>query len=279
MVISLILAGILFLYGSSIAAIYIFQKIIIFQPRRLRKDHEFVFENQFSEHFIPTFDHQSLNALHFKSPEPPKGLVVYFHGNADNLKRWGLYSLDFTRKQFDVLMIDYKGFGKSTGTPTEQGLFDDAECTLKWARANLGTNYEKLIFYGRSLGAAMATKLATKHTPHLLILETPFDSIRGAFSKALFPLVFPFAFKFKLENIRLLPEVKCKVVVITGTRDRITPLSSARRLIPVLKENDQFIIIPKGRHRNLRKFGLFHLKLAEALNDQLHPLKKLPKEI
>jgi alpha-beta hydrolase superfamily lysophospholipase len=262
----MIILAIITLYIASIVGIYIFQDIIIFQPSRLKSDHNFEFENKFTEHFITTFDGHKLNALHFRTDGKSKGLVLYFHGNADNLKRWGKYAIDFTRKEFDVLMIDYRGFGKSTGHPSEEGLYADALCTLKWAQKNLNHEYDKLIIYGRSLGSAIATELATKHTPDLLILETPFDSIRGALTTALKPLVLPFPLRFNLENTALIPKVKCRIFIITGTRDHITPLASALRLKPHLKEKDQFIIIPKGRHKNLRKFGLFHLKLGEALN-------------
>lgn len=269
MSIPLLLLLIIIFYISAIAFVYLFQRIIIFQPSRLSKKYRFQFENRFTEYFIPTYDGHLLNALHFQSDKPSKGLVLYFHGNANNLKRWGKYAIDFTRKEFDVLMIDYRGFGKSTGSPTETGLYDDAHCTLKWANKNLNGQYDKLIMYGRSLGSAIATQLATKHTPDLLILETPFDSIRGAMTAVLKPLILPFPLKFNLENTALVPQVKCKIVIIAGTKDRITPLESAQRLIPYLKEEDKFVIIPGGRHRNLRKFGLFHLKLGEALNDQL----------
>lgn len=269
MSIVLIIAGIIFVYSGAIAVIYLLQEIIIFQPNHLDKRFRFSFENKFTEHFITTYDNQLLNALYFETEEEPLGLIIYFHGNAHNLKRWGKYAIDFTRKQFDVLMIDYRGFGKSSGYPSEKGLYDDASCTLKWAKQNLTPKYGKIIFYGRSLGSAIATELATKHQPDLLILETPFDSIRGAFQAALRPLIFPFPLRFNLKNTHLIPRVKSKIIIITGTRDRITPLSSALKLKPLLKPEDKFIIIPKGGHKNLRKFGLFHLKLGEALNEQV----------
>ena len=266
----LITTGIILIYPIAIGLIYLFQEIIIFQPTHLDKDFDYSFENRFSEHFITTFDNHILNALYFQTEEKPLGLVLYFHGNASNLKRWGKYAIDFTRKNYDVLMIDYRGFGKSTGFPSEKGLYDDAMCTLRWAEEHLSPKYDRLIFYGRSLGSAIATHLATNSSPDLLILETPFDSIRGAFQKALKPLIFPFPMRYNLKNTHLVPMVKCKIVIITGTRDLITPLSSARRLKPYLKPEDKFVIIPKGGHKNLRKFGLFHLKLGEALNEQLN---------
>ena len=257
----------LLLYLLPIVFIYTFQKRIIFQPGRLKKDYHFQFDNLFTEYFIPTKDGIKINALLFETKEPTRGLILYFHGNADNLKRWGKYAVDYTRLGFDVLMVDFRGFGKSTGEPTEENLYLDAATILAWIKENLPKKYGKFIIYGRSLGAAVATELASKVKPDLLILETPFDSVHGALSKALKPLIFPFPLQYRFENSARIPKIGCKIVIFQGTRDRIVPISSASQLIPLLKEGDKFIIIPKGRHRNLRKFGLFHIKLGETLSE------------
>lgn len=258
--------ALLLVYLSPIAFIYAFQKRIIFQPSHLKKDYNFLFDNHFKEYFISTKDGIQINALLFETEQVTKGLILYFHGNADNLKRWGKYSIDYTRLGFDVLMVDFRGFGKSTGIPTEKDLYSDASMTLAWIKKNLHKEYSKFIIYGRSLGAAVATELASKTEPDLLILETPFDSVHGAISKALKPLIFPFPLQYRFENSARISKINCKIVIFQGTRDRIVPLSSASQLIPLLKKEDEFIIIPKGRHRNLRKFGLFHIKLGETLS-------------
>jgi len=247
-------------YVMVITVIYVFQEKLIFQSVKLSEKHQFSFNFPFDEHLIKTADNEHINVLHFKADSTPSpGLIIYFHGNAGNLQRWGEYSVDFTQLGYDVLMIDYRGYGKSSGIPTEKMLYNDAELIWNWAKEKF--DYPKWIIYGRSLGAAVASHLATKTNPDLLGLETPFDDLNGALGASLIP----YKLKYKFANKENLTKVDCKKFIIHGTQDWVVPLSSALRLKPLLKEEDQIIIIPKGGHKNLRKFEIYHEKLQEIL--------------
>ena len=247
-----------------VMSLYFFQDKLIFQPVKLERDYHFAFDQPFEEHFIATADGEEINALWFRPPVPSKGLVLYFHGNRGNLQRWGTFASDITPRGYDVLMIDYRGYGKSTGHPSEEVLYQDAESVLQWALSRVSTN--RLIIYGRSLGSAVASHLAMKANPDLLILETPFDELSGALWEPLQPLMHFVPLQSVFSNKAHLASVKCKKVIFHGTSDKIVPLSSALRLKPLLGDNDEFIIIEHGGHRNLRSFSVYHSKLEELLN-------------
>lgn len=243
---------------------YLFPEKFIFQPKMLAADHVFQFDQPFEEHFIKTLDGETLNALLFKSPTPPKGFILYFHGNAGNLQRWGNYAIDFTKLGYDILMVEYRGYGKSTGKPSEVDFYSDAQLVLDWAKANIP--FSRLIIYGRSLGSGVATQLAVKNTPDLLILETPFNELRGAINTPLQPLLFLFPARYHFPNDKNIPLLKCKKVIFHGTLDWVVPLSSALKLKPLLSRDDLFFVIEGGGHRNLNKFKKFQTALAEVLN-------------
>lgn len=248
------------IYIVVIANVYFFQEKLIFQSVKLSENHQFSFNIPFNEYLIRTIDNEHINALLFKTESfRPKGLIIYFHGNADNLERWGNYAVDFTSLGYDVLMIDYRGYGKSSGIPSEEAIYNDAELIWAWAKRKF--EYSKWILYGRSLGAAVASHLAAKVNPDLLCLETPFDDLNSARANALIP----FKLKYKFANKDHLSKVDCKIFIIHGTRDWIVPVSSALSLKPLLKKGDQIFIIPKGGHKNLRKFKIYHEKLREFL--------------
>lgn len=253
-------------YVLSIGGIYLFQTQVNYLPNQLRRDYRFSFDQDFEESFIVASDSASLNVLFFPQTgrESSRGLVLYFHGNADNLQRWGQYAVDITKHGYDVAMLEFRSFGKSTGHLSEEGLYDDAFVFYQWAIKQYP--HEKIVVYGRSLGSAIAANLCTKITPDLLILETPFNNFRGAISMALRPLVFPFPFRTEFPNDKFIPLITAPIVIIQGTWDRITPMASARKLRPLLKEEDRFFIIRRGGHKNLRKFKLFHWYLEEVLN-------------
>lgn len=246
------------LYGFVCVGFFFNQDKFIFQAEPLPHDYQFTFDKKFTEHIISTGNGHQLNALLFNTEQPTvsKGLILYFHGNAGNLKRWGEYATDFTSLGYDVLMIDYRGYGKSSGSPSEKNLNSDAQIILKWSRTNF--NYTHIIMYGRSLGAAVATYLATHSTPDLLILETPFDKLAS--------VLYSLPSRYSFNNHTMLPEVKCKKIIIHGTEDGVVPLSSALRLKSLLHEHDKFVIIEGGGHNDLREFKEYHKVLEEVLN-------------
>ncbi len=242
-----------------------FQDSLIFQRKILSNAYAFKFDERFEEYFIKTEDGESLNALLFQTKSHSKGLILYFHGNADNLQRWGNYAVDFTSLGYDILMFDYRGYGKSTGIPDEVSLYKDAETVLKWAKQH--STFNRLIIYGRSLGSAIASHLAKTDEPDLLILETPFGELKGAVSFPLKPMLQLFPLHYQFSNKAFLPNITCPKVIIHGTNDWVVPLSSALELKPLLKEGDKFVIIEGGGHRNLRDFEEFHRVLRESLNN------------
>ncbi len=251
-----ILGLVLLVYLILLAGFYLFQDRFVFQSQSLPSNYTFTFDQPFEEYFIATGTGENLNALLFKTSQPAKGLILYFHGNADNLQRWGNYAVDFTSLGYDILLMDYRGYGKSTGTPDETILYSDAQAVLTWAQANIPHN--KLILYGRSLGSAVATNLATTANPALLILETPFDELNSA--------LYTFSSKYKFPTKDFLARVTCKKILIHGTNDWVVPLSSALNLKPLLNDSDQFVIIEGGSHNNLRDFDEYHKTLKEVLD-------------
>ena len=106
--------------------LYFFQERFIFHPEKLPKDFIFQYENQVVEEYnVRLSDKVLINGLHFKTKDP-KGVVFYLKGNSRSIKGWGKFAVDFTLHNWDVIMMDYRGFGKSTGKRNQQGMKDDA---------------------------------------------------------------------------------------------------------------------------------------------------------
>lgn len=236
------------------------QDKLVFQSRKLPADHVFTFNQKFSEHSIETKDGETLSALFFPADSASKGLILYFHGNAGNLQRWGDYAPDFTSLGYDILFVDYRGYGKSTGTPDEQSLYDDAMIVKIWSDS---IPKKQFIIYGRSLGSGVATYLASKTNADLLILETPFYELKDAVNAWLKPFVH---LKYEFPSYKFLPLVKCKKVIIQGTKDSVVPFWSAEKLKPLLGADDEFVVIEGGEHNNLSEFDVFHETLRRVLH-------------
>jgi uncharacterized protein len=141
----------------------------------LAPDFTFTFPGRFEEIALPS-DDAVISALYFNA-DHPKGVVLYFHGNAGSLRSWGAVAASFVGRGYDVLMPDYRGYGKSSGwIASEQMLHDDAAVAYQYL---LGRYPEdQIVVYGRSIGSGIATYLAKTHRPRMLILETPYFSLK-----------------------------------------------------------------------------------------------------
>ena len=142
---------------------YFVQEKLIFKPEKLPSDFVFQYENQDVEEYNVTLkDNVVINGLHFKSKDS-KGVVFYLKGNSRSIKGWGKFAVDFTNHNWDVIMIDYRGFGKSTGKRTQQTMKDDVLAI--YDRIKNKVEEKNIIVYGRSLGTGLATKVASVNNP------------------------------------------------------------------------------------------------------------------
>ena len=213
--------------------------------------------------FLKTEDGAVINAIHFKT-ENPKGVILYFHGNAGNLSRWGEITEFFVEKNYDVFVMDYRTYGKSTGKLSEQALYKDAQMCYDY----ILERYKKteIIIYGRSLGTGMATYLASNNNPKKLILETPFYSLadvaKGRFS--LFPT--KKLLKYDFPSYKYVQDVICPISIFHGTDDGVIPYASGIKLFNSMEQKDKvFFTIENGEHNNLVEFEAYHSQLQKIL--------------
>lgn len=265
----LIFAGVLFI--TFVSFMFLFQEKLIFAGTLLPQDHEFTFDLPFEELDFKAEDGASINALYFTVPEP-EGAIIYFHGNAGDLSRWGHQAAYFTQFNYNVLIIDYRTYGKSTGEINEQKMFDDTQLPYNFLLGNTtnGTpafNEEDIVIYGRSLGTSYASYLASKNNPRKLILETPFYNMLDV-SKRRFPYL-PFVsrlLKYKMNTNLFIKDVTCPIVIYHGTNDNVVPLESGMLLKDEIPENQvTFYTIDTGTHHNLGTFSEYQNSILKSL--------------
>ncbi len=244
--------------------LFYLQDHLLFHPEPLDKGHSYAFSQPFRELNIPYSAGSNINVIQFVSDSIPKGVVLYFHGNRDNIARYAPLSSQFTKNGYEIWMIDYPGFGKSTGPFTEAALYDWALTFYKLARARYSP--DSIIIYGKSLGTGMATQLASVRDCKHLILETPFYSLPSVvgFWLPLHPVNHLIHYKFP--NGQYLQKVTAPVTIFTGTDDLTIPLRNSQRLQPSLKTGDEFIVVEGGSHNDLFKFKTYTQKIDLLLN-------------
>ena len=251
----MILIGALVLYVTLGALIYFFQEQLIFLPRQLPRNFEFQFKHPFEEHFLSTPAHGEINLLHFKNPTP-KGLIVYFHGNAGSLARWGNVVAPFVELGYDVIIPDYRGYGKSLGPRNQETLLSDADAVYAFAKAMAPE--DRLILFGRSLGSSFASYLAGKNSPSKIILETPFYNLHDIARRRF--LIFPskWFLRYRLDSYEYLRSANAPVYIFHGTADEIVAYESGKMLFDSLPSNEkELFTIKGGAHNDLESFELY----------------------
>ncbi|MFD1820014.1 hypothetical protein SAMN04515674_103168 [Pseudarcicella hirudinis] len=244
--------------------VYFIQEKFIFKPEKLPEDFQYQYDAPFEELFFEPEDGVKINGLRFFH-EKPEGLVIYFHGNSRSIKGWSKYASDFTRYNFDVLMIDYRGFGKSTGKRTEVNLYNDAQYVYNRMRAKFDYQEDRIIIYGRSLGSGFACKLASQNKPKMLILDAPYYSFSHLTSRFLPFLPISILLRFSIRTDIWIRYVRCPIYIIHGTKDWLIPFSSSVRLQGLVPLAARLVPIYGGGHNNLPSFQEYHQKLEEIL--------------
>jgi pimeloyl-ACP methyl ester carboxylesterase len=249
-------------YSIIVSFLYSVQKKLIFLPDTLDKEHTFLFDIAYQEFNLTHENGERVNTLYFPSEES-KALILYFHGNSKNLQHWGKYLPDLVNRGYDVVAIDYRGYGKSDGKVSEIGMYEDAELLYEWASSN--HPQKELILWGRSLGSGVASHLSTKHNAQKLVLETPFYNMTELI-KTRFPvLIVPVDMKYKFPNNEHIERNEMKTFIIQGTKDAIVPLKSAIKLQKILETEDHFFTIKGAGHKNLHEFNDYQAVLDEIL--------------
>ncbi len=226
----ILIVGITILLGLVIVLcglLYFLQERFIFFPEKLSCDHRFNFEQPFDEINFKTRDNVSLNGILFKS-DSSNGLIFYLHGNAGSLDSWGGVAKTYTDLHYDVLVLDYRGFGKSEGKINSQGqLFQDVQIVYD----EMKRKYEerRIIVIGYSIGTGLAAKISSINYPRLLILQAPYFSLTDVVKHA-YPFIPTFLLKYKLETNQYIKVCKMPVVIFHGSEDEVIYYHSSIKL-------------------------------------------------
>jgi len=239
-----------------------FQEKLIFYPTKLESGYKFTFDQKFEEINIKTIDNKSLNAILFKA-DSSKGVIFYLHGNAGALNSWGYVAKTFTDLNYDVFMLDYRGYGKSEGKINGQRqIFQD----IQTAYDKLKTNYseDKIIVLGFSIGTGLAAKVASTNNPRLLILQAPYYSLIDL-KKRILPIIPTFILKYKFETNVYIKSCKMPIVIFHGNQDEVIYYGSSLKLQNEFNKQDTLITLTGQGHNGIEENPEYKVEIKKIL--------------
>ncbi|RMB60954.1 alpha/beta fold hydrolase [Dokdonia sinensis] len=265
-----ILLVVIGIYALISILVFYLQDYFLFRAEKLPSDFEFYYENQTTKEYnIETRDGAILNGLHFQI-ENPKGVVLYLKGNSKSIKGWGKFAVDFTRNGYDVVMMDYRGFGKSSGRRTQKALKRDVQLVYNKLKEHVDEKH--IIVYGRSLGSGLATKLASINHPRMLILDAPYYSLTKVAGQYAPFMPLSWLMKYPLPTYKWLKYVRCPIHIIHGTDDKLIPYKTSVRLSKIQPKITTLHTVLGGGHKNLNNFESYHKMLSNILNERSEPI-------
>ncbi|UYL10294.1 alpha/beta hydrolase [Bdellovibrio sp. SKB1291214] len=251
-VIAIVRVVVLAYLGLTILA-YMFQEKIIFYPSVLPSNHKFNFNSKFEEH-VSKVDSDEIHSLIFHAPDS-KGIILYFHGNAGALDGWGEVAQEISMKtSMDVWIVDYPGYGKSTGkiSSQEQLLKIGTQILKELKDRNTGKN---IFIYGRSIGSGLATYLGSDSAVKGLVLETPYLSLTELANNTA-PFLPSFILKYPMPSNEWITQVKCPILIIHGNQDEVIPFSQGLALSKI-RDDVRLVEIDRGNHNDLDSYPLY----------------------
>ena len=218
-----------------------------------------------------TSDGLGLSGWFFAASRPsPRVTVLVFNGNAGNRAHRVPLAAALNRHGLQVLLIDYRGYGGNPGTPSEKGLALDGGAARTYLASRSDVDLSRLVYFGESLGTAVAVTLAVEHAPAALVLRSPFTSMSdlGAHHYPFLPVRLLLHDRFAaIDEIR---RIRVPLLVIAGGRDRIVPIDNSRRLYDAAVAPKTLLLIPDADHNDEEL--LAGDEMIQAIVRFLHPL-------
>jgi uncharacterized protein len=248
------------LYALLLALLWFGQERLIFLPTRLPADHRFEHGPDVHEAWVDV-PGARLHALHLKLPRPD-GVVFYLHGNAGNLDGWFANADFYRRANLDLFMLDYRGYGKSSGRIESEAQLH-ADVRAAWQQVAPAYAGLRRVILGRSLGSGPALVLAAEARPELTLLVSPYLSF-VALAEQHYPWVPRSLLRYPMRNDLAIARVATPLALLHGERDEVIPPAHSREL-QALAPQARLVIVRGAGHNDLQEFPQYLDAVAQAL--------------
>jgi pimeloyl-ACP methyl ester carboxylesterase len=192
-----------------------------------------------------------IHSLHWPAPDG-RPTILFFHGNAQTVYEWAWIREELSPLDCGLLLIDYPGYGKSDGAPSEAALGDAGEASFAWLEGEGGVAAEKMVIFGKSLGGGVAAKVATGRRLRGLVLESTFTSIPGV-ARHLLPFL-PGGMLLKSEvynTVGRLPRIVAPILIVHGVADQLIPVREAHTLFEKANEPKRLYLVEGAGHADV----------------------------
>ena len=262
------LALVLLVYFAQPHLVYFPDKQLSSTPKTIGLDYTTV--------SIATSDGETLHGWQVTAADA-KGTVLFLHGNAGNISHRIYYLTMFKRLGYNTLLFDYRGYGQSSGTPSESGTYLDAQAAWRYLTATQGIAPGQIVLFGESLGGAVAAWLAAREKPGLLVLASTFTSVPDLAAEFYPFLPVRWISRFDYNTLQSLQAVSCPVFIAHSPHDEIIPFEHGQRLFQAVSGAKQFLPLDGGHNTGfIFMQPAWKKSLGAFMDDSLNTLAQIP---
>jgi fermentation-respiration switch protein FrsA (DUF1100 family) len=236
-------------YAAVLGLVYLFQSRLVYFPTTGNYSvTPQAYGLAFEAVQIATADGEQLAAWWIPAQDPARGTVLLLHGNAGDISHRIDYARMFFELGYHALLLDYRGFGTSTGTPSEEGTYRDAEAGWRWLIDKRGVKSSEIVIFGESLGGGVASWLATQHTPGALVLASTFTSMPDLGAEVYPWLPVRWLARIHYNNLANLERLRAPLLIAHSRDDDIIPFTHGERLYAAAREPKAFLTLSGGHN-------------------------------
>lgn len=263
-------------YLALVLLVYLIQPRLVYFPDRQLSNTPEAFGLDYTAVSIAASDGETLHGWWMSVPDA-KGTVLFFHGNAGNISHRINYLTMFRRLGYNTLLFDYRGYGQSSGTPSESGTYLDAQAVWRYLTATRGIAPGRIVLFGESLGGAVAAWLAAREEPGLLVLASTFTSVPDLAAEIYPFLPVRWISRFDYNTLQSLQSVSCPVFIAHSPHDEIIPFEHGQRLFQAVTGAKQFLPLDGGHNTGfIFMQPAWKKSLGAFMDDNLNTLAQIP---
>jgi pimeloyl-ACP methyl ester carboxylesterase len=257
-------------FSFIIGYFYTQQERLILGPELLDKSYVYEFDTPFEEINLSVGNGETINCIHFFH-EKPKGVVLFLHGKGKNLSYWGGRAKRLVNYGYDVLVFDYRGFGKSSNNLTQENMMADSTAAYLYLKERY--NEKDIVIHGVSLGTAMASYLNAHQKAKMCILVSPYRSMTEVahYNKPILPpFVLKMILKFPLSTEQYVASARSDIHIFHGTHDKLIPYTHSIEIIKIAEEknvNATLYPLDGFGHDRMDEQKEYKTKVSQLLNE------------
>lgn len=235
-------------YSLLVVLLFIFQRQMIYHPDKAIGPPAKYGLSGFSEQFVPSGDGVTLQ-LWYRPAAQGFPTVVYYHGNASHMGARADILGHLAEKGFGVVGLSYRGYGKSSGRPNEEGIYTDARAAIAFLTQQR-IPLSRIILYGESLGSGVAVQMATEFAVGALVLEAPYTSVAARAAELYYYIPVNLLIQDKFHSLKKIPLVKAPLLLFHGERDMVIPIAHGKALFEAATSPKHSFFFPHVAHND-----------------------------